>query len=94
MEQFSYNLRNDLAGRGVRVSTLAPGIAKTEFSDVRFKGDKARAQAVYSGTKYLSADDIAQVISDIARLPAHVNINYLELMPVTQSWAGFSFERE
>lgn len=94
VEQFSYNLRNDLAGRGVRVSTLAPGIAKTEFSDVRFKGDKARAQAVYSGTKYLSADDIAQVISDIARLPAHVNINYLELMPVTQSWAGFSFERE
>lgn len=94
VEQFSYNLRNDLAGRGVRVSVIAPGIAKTEFSDVRFKGDKARAQAVYSGTKYLSADDIAQVISDIARLPAHVNINYLELMPVTQSWAGFSFERE
>lgn len=94
VHQFSFNLRNDLQGRDIRVSVIAPGIAKTEFSDVRFRGDKKRANAVYDGTKYLSADDIAMVVSDIAKLPKHVNINYIELMPVTQSWAGFSFERE
>ena len=47
---------------------------------------------MYDGTKYLSADDVAKVICDIAALPKHVNINYLELMPVSQSWAGFAFE--
>lgn len=91
---FSHTLRNDLAGRGIRVTTIAPGIAKTEFSEVRFKGDKQRADAVYDKTKFLSADDVAQVICDTAALPKHVNINYLELMPITQSWAGFAFERE
>lgn len=94
VHQFSLNLRNDLAGRDIRVSVVAPGIAKTEFSDVRFKGDHKRANAVYDGTKYLSADDIAQIVIDIAKLPEHVNINYVELMPVSQSWAGFSFWRE
>ena len=89
---FSHTLRNDLKGKDIRVTTIAPGIAKTEFSEVRFKGDKARAEAVYDGTKYLSANDVAKVICDIAALPKHVNINYLELMPVSQSWAGFAFE--
>lgn len=94
VKQFGYALRNDLRGREIRVTTIAPGIAKTEFSEVRFKGDKAKADAVYNGTEYLSAKDVAKVICDVAALPKHVNINYLEVMPTTQSWAGFHFERE
>lgn len=93
VRQLGYDLRNDLQGTNIRVTTIAPGIAKTEFSEVRFKGDKTRADAVYNNTKYLSAEDVAKVIGDCARLPKHVNINYLELMPTTQSWAGFSFEK-
>lgn len=94
VRQFGYALRNDLRGQNIRVTTIAPGIAKTEFSEVRFKGDKAKADAVYNGTEYLSAKDVAKVICDVASLPSHVNINYLEVMPVTQSWAGFHSERE
>lgn len=94
VRQFSLNLRTDLAGTGIRVTNIAPGIAKTEFSEVRFKGDKARADAVYEGTKYLVADDIARLVSDCLNLPEHININELEVMSTTQTWAGFAIERE
>ena len=93
VRQFGLNLRNDIQGSNIRVTTIAPGIAKTEFSEVRFKGDHERAEGVYSGTDYLTAGDIARIISDCAKLPPHVNINYLEVMPTTQSWAGFAFEK-
>lgn len=93
VEQFGYNLRNDLQGTNIRVTTIAPGLCKTEFSEVRFKGDKAKADAVYANTKYLTANDIARIISDCAKLPSHININYLEVMPTTQSWAGFAIEK-
>lgn len=93
VEQFGYNLRNDLQGTNIRVTTIAPGLCKTEFSEVRFKGDKAKADAVYANTKYLTANDIARIISDCAKLPSHININYLEVMPITQSWAGFAIEK-
>ena len=91
--QFSLALRNDLRGSNIKVTNIAPGLCKTEFSEVRFKGDKTRADAVYRDTKYLSADDIAKVICAIIALPEHININELELMPVTQTWAGFYAER-
>lgn len=93
VEQFGYNLRNDLQGTNIRVTTIAPGLCKTEFSEVRFKGDKAKAESVYANTKYLTANDIARIISDCAKLPSHININYLEVMPTTQSWAGFAIEK-
>lgn len=93
VEQFGYNLRNDLQGTNIRVTTIAPGLCKTEFSEVRFKGDKAKAESVYANTKYLVANDIARIISDCAKLPSHININYLEVMPITQSWAGFAIEK-
>lgn len=93
VEQFGYNLRNDLQGTNIRVTTIAPGLCKTEFSEVRFKGDKAKAESVYANTKYLVANDIARIISDCAKLPNHININYLEVMPTTQSWAGFAIEK-
>ena len=91
--QFSLALRNDLRGSGIKVTNIAPGLCKTEFSEVRFKGDKAKADAVYAGTKFLSADDIAKVICAIIALPEHININEIELMPITQTWAGFHIEK-
>jgi len=94
VEQFSLNLRNDLGGSNVRVTCIEPGMCDTEFSTVRFKGDKGKADAVYQGMKPLSADDIADQIHWVASLPAHVNINTLEIMPVAQSWAGFAVHRE
>ena len=93
VKQFSLNLRNDLKGTNIRVTNIEPGIAKTEFSLVRFKGDSAKSDAVYDGTKYLTGDDIARIIVDLSKLPPHVNVNSIEVMATTQSWAGFAFER-
>ena len=93
VKQFSYNLRCDLQGTGVRVTDLAPGIAETEFTLVRTKGDQAASDALYEGTIPLSADDIAEQIYYIATLPDHMNINRLEVMPVRQSWNGFHIDR-
>jgi NADP-dependent 3-hydroxy acid dehydrogenase YdfG len=93
VEQFSLDLRADLAGRRVRVTNIEPGMAETEFSLVRFKGDEAKARAVYQGFPPLTADDIAEAVHWCATLPAHVNVNRLELMSVMQSFAGFSVKR-
>ena len=93
VEQFSYNLRTDLKGTNIRVSNIEPGAAKTEFSDVRFKGDKDKADKVYEGYKPLVAVDIANLIFTLANLPSHVNVNSLEVMPTAQTWAGFHIEK-
>ncbi|TQR34708.1 NAD(P)-dependent oxidoreductase [Campylobacter sp. MIT 99-7217] len=93
VRQFSLALRNDLRGSNIKVTNIAPGLCKTEFSEVRFKGDKQKADLVYENTKFLSAEDIAEVICSILALPEHININELELMPVTQSWDNFYIER-
>ncbi|TBV05122.1 SDR family NAD(P)-dependent oxidoreductase [Stutzerimonas kirkiae] len=94
VKQFSYNLRCDLAGTGVRVTDIAPGMAETEFTLVRTKGDQGASDALYQGTVPLSAEDIAEQIFYVATLPAHININRLEVMPTRQSWAGFAIERD
>lgn len=91
--QFSKGLRSDLLGTAVRVTTIEPGLCETEFSQVRFKGDKERAAAVYQGTKPLSAEDVAQAVLWVLGLPAHVNINSIELMPVCQAWGPFAIHR-
>jgi NADP-dependent 3-hydroxy acid dehydrogenase YdfG len=93
VEQFSLNLRADLAGKRIRVTNIEPGMAETEFSLVRFKGDEARARAAYQGFPALTPDDIAESVRWVAGLPAHVNVNRLELMSVMQSFAGFSIKR-
>jgi NADP-dependent 3-hydroxy acid dehydrogenase YdfG len=93
VEQFSLNLRADLAGKRIRVTNIEPGMAETEFSLVRFKGDEARARAAYQGFPPLTPDDIAESVRWVAGLPAHVNVNRLELMSVMQSFAGFSIKR-
>ncbi len=93
VHQFSNNLRCDLHGTGVRVTTIEPGLAETEFSVVRFGGDKAKADAVYGGADPLTAADIAEIVFWTANRPAHVNINSLEVMPVCQSWSPFAIHR-
>jgi 3-hydroxy acid dehydrogenase/malonic semialdehyde reductase len=85
VDQFTLNLRADLLGTAVRATVIDPGLAETEFSLVRFKGDATRASDLYSGTQPLTGDDIAECIRWVASLPAHVNINQIEVMPVCQA---------
>jgi 3-hydroxy acid dehydrogenase/malonic semialdehyde reductase len=86
VRQFSLNLRADLVGRGVRVTDIEPGLCGgTEFSTVRFRGDQDKADGVYKGTQPLTAEDIAEAVHWAASLPAHVNINVIELMPTCQA---------
>lgn len=93
VQQFSLNLRTDLKGTNIRVSNIEPGMAKTEFSNVRFKGDDKKAQSVYEGYKPLVAEDIANIIFTLANLPEHVNVNTLEVMPTVQSYGGLIVEK-
>jgi len=94
VQQFSYNLRCDLPGTGVRVTDIAPGMAETEFTLVRTKGDQAASDKLYRGTTPLTAEDIAEQIYYVATLPDHININRLEIMPTRQSWAPFAIDRD
>lgn len=93
VHQLSMNLRSDLLGTNVRVTNIEPGMCHTEFSEVRFRGDKEKADSVYKGIKALSADDIAETIEWVISRPAHVNINVISLMPTQQAFAGFSVYR-
>jgi len=92
--QFSLNLRPDLLGSNIRVTSVEPGMTETEFSTVRFEGDGSKADAVYNGMQPLTGEDIARVITDILALPAHININRVELMPVRQAFGPFAVSRE
>ena len=92
--QFSSNLRCDLQGTGVRVTNLEPGLCESEFSLVRFGGDQAKYDATYAGAAAIQPQDIADTIYWIMTQPAHLNINSLEIMPVSQTWAGFAIERD
>jgi len=91
--QFSLCLRSDLHGTGVRVTSIEPGMVETEFTTVR-TNDKAASDKLYAGSNPMTGEDIAQTMLWIASLPAHLNINSLELMPVSQSFAGFQVARE
>jgi 3-hydroxy acid dehydrogenase/malonic semialdehyde reductase len=94
VHQFSLNLRADLTGSRVRVTVIEPGmVAGTEFSNVRFHGDDARAAQVYDGADPLTAEDVADTVFWVATLPERVNVNLVELMPVSQSFAGLSVSR-
>ena len=93
VRQFSLGLRSDLHGTGVRVTDIEPGMAETEFTLVRTHGDQAASDKLYAGAQPMTADDIAEQIFYVATLPDHININRLEIMPVTQSVAGFQVHR-
>ena len=91
--QFSLGLRSDLHGTGVRVTSIEPGMAETEFTLVRTGGDQAASDRLYAGAQPMTAEDIAAQIHYVATLPPHLNINRLEIMPVSQSFAGFQVHR-
>ena len=94
VRQFSLNLRTDLHGTAIRVTDVEPGlVGGTEFSNVRFKGDDAKAGKAYENTQALTPEDVTEAVWWVANLPAHVNINTLEMMPVSQSFAGLSVHR-
>ena len=94
VRQFSLDLRCDLAGTGVRVTSIEPGMAETEFTLVRTGGDRQASDKLYAGMNPMTAEDLAETIWWIATRPPHLNINAIELMPVSQSFAGFTVTRE
>jgi 3-hydroxy acid dehydrogenase/malonic semialdehyde reductase len=93
--QFMLNLKADLVGKHVRLTSIEPGLCGgTEFSTVRFGGDQAKADAVYAGTTPLTADDIAEAVAWVVALPRHVNINRIEMMPICQASAPLAVKRD
>lgn len=95
VHQFSNNLRADLIGTAVRVTDVQPGlVGGTEFSEVRFKGDKQKAAAVYQGTQPLMPEDIADAIHWVATRPPHVNVNVIQIMPVSQAYGPLAVHRQ
>ena len=92
--QFSQNLRTDLHGTGVRVTSIEPGMAETEFTLVRTGGNQAASDQLYAGAHPITATDIADTIWWIANLPPHLNVNRIEVMPVSQSAAGLQVARD
>lgn len=95
VRQFSLNLRADLAGTRVRVTDVEPGmVGGTAFSNVRFKGDDAKAASVYQNTEPLTPEDIADAIYWIASRPDRVNVNTIEIMPVRQSFSALAVDRD
>jgi serine 3-dehydrogenase len=93
VSQFSLGLRSDLHGTGVRVTSIEPGLAETEFTLVRTSGNQSASDQLYAGAQPITDTDIADAIWWVATLPPHLNINRLEVMPVSQSFAGFQIHR-
>ncbi|MBR0573623.1 MULTISPECIES: SDR family oxidoreductase [Pasteurellaceae] len=90
-KQFSLNLRADLAGTGVRVCNIEPGLCgETEFSHVRFKGDTEKVNALYNDVDFIQPIDIANIVSWVSEQPQHVNINAIEVMPTAQSFSALN----
>ncbi|GAB2188056.1 SDR family NAD(P)-dependent oxidoreductase [Roseibium sp. LAB1] len=94
LRQFSLGLRSDLHGKGVRVTSIEPGLCESEFTLVRTGGNQESYDALYGGANAIQPEDIANTVYWIATQPPHLNINSLELMPVSQSWAGWQIARE
>lgn len=90
----SQAMRADLLAAGVKVTEIRPGMVETEFSEVRFHGDKARADRVYEGVEPLRGEDIAEAIAWVAGLPPHMNVNDLVLMPTQQAGAYYTHRKK
>ena len=93
VQQFSRNLRADLLGTKVKVTNIEPGMAETEFSLVRFKGDSKKAEKVYENADLLQPEDIADIILWVVNTPERVNINTLEVMATCQAWGHLQVHR-
>jgi NADP-dependent 3-hydroxy acid dehydrogenase YdfG len=94
VKQLALSLRADVQGKNIRVTNIEPGLAKTEFSAVRFKGNEDQAERAYEDTQFMTADDIVEAIFWATTLPKHVNINRIQMMPITQAFAGFDILRQ
>ena len=94
VKQFTNNLRADLLGTSIKVTNIEPGLAESEFSIVRFHGDQEKAAKVYEGTNPLTPQDIAEIIYWVASTPKHLNINRIEVMPISQSWGALPVHRK
>ena len=95
VEQFSRNLRTDLKETAVKVTVLKPGLCgNTEFSNVRFHGDSAKAASVYTDTRSIGPEDIANTVLWLLSTPAHMNVNDMEIMPVCQTYGGLAVTRK
>lgn len=95
VKQFSANLRTDLFGKKIRVTNIEPGLCGgTEFSNVRYHGDNAKANEVYKNVEFITSEDIANTISWLVNTPAHMNVNSIEIMPVAQAPAGLNVSKE
>ena len=93
--QFSLNLRADLVGKNIRVSNIEPGrCGGTEFSNIRFHGDDAKAAQVYDSVQYVTRQDIANMVAWLIEQPKHVNINRIEVMPTAQTFAGLKVVKD
>jgi 3-hydroxy acid dehydrogenase/malonic semialdehyde reductase len=94
VRQFSLNLRADLLGTPIRVTDVEPGlVGGTEFSTVRFGGDAQKAAKMYDGADALTPEDVAETVHWVTALPPRVNINTIEMMPVTQAFAALPVHR-
>ena len=93
VSQFSLGLRSDLHGTGVRVTSVEPGMAETEFTLVRTKGNQEASDKLYQGADPMTAENVADTLFWIATLPPHMNINRIEMMPVNQSFSPFQVHR-
>jgi 3-hydroxy acid dehydrogenase/malonic semialdehyde reductase len=94
VKQFSNNLLTDLVHTKIRVTNIEPGLSQTEFSIVRLHGDKNKADDIYKGAQPITGDDIAEIVHWVASIPAHININTVEVMPVCQSCGPFVIHRD
>jgi serine 3-dehydrogenase len=94
LRQFSLGLRSDMHGKGVRVTSIEPGMCESEFTLVRTGGNQEAYDAVYKGVNPIQPEDIANTIHWVANQPKYININSIEVMPVSQSFAGFQVHRE
>lgn len=94
LRQFSLGLRSDLHGKGVRVTSIEPGLCESEFTLVRTGGNQEAYDALYKGANPIQPEDIANTIYWVATQPAHLNFNSIEVMPVSQSWGGWQIARD
>ena len=93
--QFTLNLKADLVGTFVRVTSIEPGlVGGTEFSNVRFGGDAGKAASVYKGAEPMTAEDVAEAVAWVVGLPRHVNVNRMELMPTCQAPGPLAIKRQ
>jgi 3-hydroxy acid dehydrogenase/malonic semialdehyde reductase len=95
VHQFGLSVRADLLGTRVRVTEIQPGMAAgTEFSSVRFKGDDAKAAKIYEGMETLTSEDVADAVHWVVTRPGHVNVNSMQIMPVTQAPSRLALHRK